>query len=123
MTARSTSWARAARTAEPMADTAGGADMLILDDADPAFAVRLREDACAYCGAPTGGTVDHIEPRSAGGSNRVHNLTGACPICNGRKGSWSLLLFLLALHDAHKTEPPHRYQMPTVRELPRDRAP
>jgi 5-methylcytosine-specific restriction endonuclease McrA len=42
---------------------------------------------CAYCG--TSGVpleVEHIVPRSRGGSDRVSNLTLACHACNERKG-------------------------------------
>ncbi len=42
--------------------------------------------ACAYCGA-TGVplNIDHIRPRSRGGSNRVSNLCTACIPCNQAK--------------------------------------
>ncbi len=43
---------------------------------------------CAYCGAidiPL--EIEHITPKSRGGSNRVSNLTVACHACNQRKGS------------------------------------
>jgi hypothetical protein len=43
---------------------------------------------CAYCG--TAGTqleIEHLIPRSRGGSNRVSNLTLACHACNQRKGN------------------------------------
>jgi 5-methylcytosine-specific restriction endonuclease McrA len=43
---------------------------------------------CAYCGkdnAPL--EVDHIVPRSRGGTNRVSNLTLACRECNQKKGN------------------------------------
>jgi 5-methylcytosine-specific restriction endonuclease McrA len=43
---------------------------------------------CAYCGAmgvPL--QVEHITPRAKGGSDRVSNLTLACPPCNQRKGN------------------------------------
>lgn len=43
---------------------------------------------CAYCGAegvPL--QVEHIVPKSRGGTNRVSNLTLACRKCNERKGS------------------------------------
>ena len=49
---------------------------------------------CAYCG--TGDTpleVEHVVPRSAGGSNRVSNLTLACHDCNAAKDSHSLAHF------------------------------
>jgi len=43
---------------------------------------------CAYCGATnTQLEIDHITPKSCGGSNRVSNLTLACHACNQRKGS------------------------------------
>jgi 5-methylcytosine-specific restriction endonuclease McrA len=57
---------------------------------------------CRYCGVPlhdpairerTNGktrpaTVDHVVPRSNGGSNHFRNLVSACRSCNGRKGSF-----------------------------------
>ncbi|MGX1914365.1 RNA-guided endonuclease IscB [Streptomyces phaeochromogenes] len=51
--------------------------------------------ACVYCGA-TGVplNVDHIHPRSRGGSSRVGNLTLACVPCNQAKGSHALEVFL-----------------------------
>jgi len=43
---------------------------------------------CAYCGVDnTPFEIDHIIPKSRGGSNRVSNLTLACHECNQRKGS------------------------------------
>lgn len=43
---------------------------------------------CAYCGADNRPLeVEHIEPRSRGGSNRVSNLTLACTKCNQKKGN------------------------------------
>jgi len=44
--------------------------------------------ACAYCGATSVPLeVEHIVPRSRGGSNRVSNLTLGCHDCNQRKGN------------------------------------
>lgn len=67
----------------------------------------LRRDACAYCGAPRAGTVDHIRPRRrtsrrfpwAGGTNAIGNLTGACAACNGTKADRPLLHFLIQRQD------------------------
>lgn len=43
---------------------------------------------CAYCGAKdVAFEVEHIIPKSRGGSNRVSNLTLACRPCNQAKGS------------------------------------
>lgn len=43
---------------------------------------------CAYCGAKdTPLEVEHINPKSRGGSDRVSNLTLACHTCNQEKGN------------------------------------
>ncbi|MBC8458271.1 MAG: HNH endonuclease, partial [Deltaproteobacteria bacterium] len=43
---------------------------------------------CAYCGAENIPLqVEHIIPKTRGGSNRVSNLTIACKECNQRKGN------------------------------------
>ena len=50
---------------------------------------------CAYCGA-TGVAleIEHIHPKSRGGSNRISNLTLACRPCNQKKGSKPINEFL-----------------------------
>ena len=50
---------------------------------------------CAYCGktdVPL--EIDHIHPRSKGGSDRISNLTLSCRLCNERKGSNPVETFL-----------------------------
>lgn len=50
---------------------------------------------CSYCGkkdVPL--EIDHIHPKSKGGSNRVSNLTLACRFCNQKKGSQDVKDFL-----------------------------
>lgn len=51
---------------------------------------------CNYCGVrltrhgtnkPTAATVDHIIPRSRGGSNGSENRIPCCLLCNRKKGS------------------------------------
>jgi 5-methylcytosine-specific restriction endonuclease McrA len=50
---------------------------------------------CAYCDAEhTALTIDHIHPRSKGGSDRVSNLTLACFPCNQRKSNQDVRDFL-----------------------------
>ena len=50
---------------------------------------------CAYCGAEnTPLEVEHIHPRSKGGSDRVSNLTLACTPCNQKKGNKPVEVFL-----------------------------
>jgi len=49
---------------------------------------------CAYCEAKNIPLqIDHIVPRSSGGSNRIDNLTLACNSCNQKKGSLPLEVF------------------------------
>jgi 5-methylcytosine-specific restriction endonuclease McrA len=50
---------------------------------------------CAYCGAgDTPLEMEHIHPRSRGGSDRVSNFTLACHACNQKKGNMPLEEFL-----------------------------
>lgn len=52
---------------------------------------------CAYCGKENVPLqVEHIQPRSRGGSNRVSNLTLACSSCNQRKHNQPIETFLAA---------------------------
>lgn len=61
---------------------------------------RLLHEAagcCIYCGRPvTAETmeVDHILPRSKGGSNDYSNKVCACPGCNAKKADMDLRAFL-----------------------------
>ena len=50
---------------------------------------------CAYCGAEnTPLEIEHIHPKSKGGSSRVSNLTIACRNCNKAKGNRDIKDFL-----------------------------
>lgn len=50
---------------------------------------------CAYCGmAGLPLQVEHITPKSLGGSDRVSNLTLSCGPCNNRKGNQPVVAFL-----------------------------
>ena len=50
---------------------------------------------CVYCGTENVPLeVEHIQPKSKGGSNRVSNLTLACHDCNQRKGNLPIATFL-----------------------------
>ncbi|MGK7895701.1 MAG: RNA-guided endonuclease IscB [Xenococcus sp. (in: cyanobacteria)] len=50
---------------------------------------------CAYCGEEnTPLQIEHIKPKSQGGSNRFSNLTLACECCNQAKGNRSVEEFL-----------------------------
>lgn len=59
---------------------------------------------CAYCGAQNVPLeIDHIHPRSTGGSDRVSNLTLACHTCNQAKGSLPVKVFLARKPERLKT--------------------
>lgn len=50
---------------------------------------------CAYCGAENVPLqVEHIHPRSKGGTNRISNLALACEPCNQKKGTQEIAQFL-----------------------------
>src|SRR5262245_11178448 len=53
--------------------------------------VLLRDrETCQYCGAQPGRarlTIDHVVPRSQGGTTAWENVVAACVACNHRKGS------------------------------------
>lgn len=67
-------------------------------------AVMLRDAyTCQYCGETPGQhhlTVDHVTPRSRGGSHDWVNLVTACKRCNQKKGS--LTPDEAAMHPARK---------------------
>lgn len=58
------------------------------------LAIYLRDQmACLYCGrdlrdaAPSEITLDHLTPRSEGGTNVSENLVTACRACNSSRGA------------------------------------
>src|SRR6201996_6948989 len=52
-----------------------------------ARAVFPRDDwPCQYCGSRSNLTVDHVIPRSKGGSSNWENIVASCAPCNRRKG-------------------------------------
>jgi 5-methylcytosine-specific restriction endonuclease McrA len=51
------------------------------------YLLEKSERTCAYCGrGETAFELDHIQPRSRGGSDRVSNLALSCHACNAAKG-------------------------------------
>ena len=57
------------------------------DDTRASFAGVLARDhyRCAYCDGAGATTVDHVYPRSRGGSNNWSNLVACCLSCNNAK--------------------------------------
>jgi 5-methylcytosine-specific restriction endonuclease McrA len=67
------------------------------------FLLEKWNRTCAYCGAKnTPVEIEHIQPRSKGGSNRVGNLCLACVPCNQKKGSQDIKDFLIGKPDLLK---------------------
>ena len=56
-------------------------------DSTLAALVAAYGDRCAYCGGPGPLTIDHVLPRSRGGTNAWENLLPACRACNQAKGN------------------------------------
>ena len=49
---------------------------------------------CVYCGSSENLTVDHVRPRSKGGTDTADNLVTACRPCNQAKGSMHVDVFM-----------------------------
>ena len=59
------------------------------------YLLEKWQRVCSYCGGKDVPLeIDHIVPRSKGGSDRVSNLTLSCRKCNEKKSSQSLVDFL-----------------------------
>ena len=67
------------------------------------FLLEKWDRTCAYCGAKdTKLEIEHIQPRSKGGSNRISNLCLACVPCNQKKGNQDIKDFLSGKPDLLK---------------------
>lgn len=70
----------------------------------------LKRDGyrCVYCGqkgnAHIALEIDHVTPRSWGGSNTTDNLVTACARCNNLKGDLNLKLFMAYLKERFETK-------------------
>ena len=58
-----------------------------------AYLLHKWDGRCAYCGNK-GEEIEHLTPRSRGGTNRISNLVLSCRACNETKGSQTLEEFL-----------------------------
>ena len=75
------------------------------------FALYMRDDfTCAYCGdtAADDGvklTLDHLKPRSKGGSNAAENLVTCCLPCNSARGNRTIKAFAKAVAIYNEMDP------------------
>jgi 5-methylcytosine-specific restriction endonuclease McrA len=60
---------------------------------------------CQYCGSRSNLTVDHVIPRSKGGSSEWDNIVASCAPCNRRKGNMTPLQ--ANMHPAREPRAPH----------------
>jgi 5-methylcytosine-specific restriction endonuclease McrA len=59
------------------------------------YLLEKRGRKCAYCGKKDVSLeIEHIQPKSKGGSDRISNLTLACRSCNEKKGNNPVEAFL-----------------------------
>lgn len=59
------------------------------------YLLEKWEQKCAYCGkSDVPLQIEHIVPKSKGGTNRISNLTIACDSCNKKKGALFIQEFL-----------------------------
>ena len=68
------------------------------------LAILLRDGlSCAYCGSSVEDgailSLDHLKPRSKGGSNAASNLVTCCKRCNSSRGNRSVRAFSRAVAD------------------------
>src|SRR5579885_2071731 len=65
------------------------------------------EWTCQYCGSRSNLTVDHVVPRSKGGSSNWENIVASCAPCNRRKGNTMLRHSGMQLARPPRTPSPH----------------
>ena len=71
-------------------------------------AVFARDDwTCQYCGSRSNLTVDHVIPRSKGGSSNWENIVASCAPCNRRKGNTLLRHSDMVLRKVPGAPSPH----------------
>lgn len=68
--------------------------------------------ACQYCGNRSNLTVDHVIPRSKGGSSTWENIVASCAPCNRRKGN--MLPAQARMHPQRKPRTPGPHVFITV---------
>jgi 5-methylcytosine-specific restriction endonuclease McrA len=71
--------------------------------------ILVRDDfKCQFCGSTLSmrnGTIDHVHPRSRGGTHSLDNCVASCKTCNNAKGDMLLSDFERKTNMKLKTEP------------------
>jgi len=72
------------------------------------YAIYQRDGfACVYCGASArdgnGLSIDHVRPRTLGGSDEATNLVTACLECNAAKRDMTFDVFVMYLNAYGRT--------------------
>lgn len=71
-----------------------------ISKAKKSYLINKHSGKCFYCGilvSPTDRCIDHIKPKSDGGSNRVENLVLCCRTCNSIKHKNSIEHFRISM--------------------------
>lgn len=82
---------------------------------------------CCWCGIPTthyrgkknSSTLEHIVPRSMGGTDDIENLAMACSKCNSRRGTTDINIFLANAEKTKKSARENRREKRERRYLKR----
>lgn len=80
-------------------------------------ALRSKGKYCALCGwriLLSEATVEHIIPRSKGGSHHAKNLTVSCQPCNSKRGSDTWVLPKYSVTTGHMLRPDEVKRMMAV---------
>ncbi len=72
---------------------------------------KRDNNSCLYCGSKRSLTLDHVIPRSKGGSNSWTNLATACGPCNHSKGDMSLEEWSKTKHGKELKYTPYKPEM------------
>lgn len=73
------------------------------------------DNKCAYCGSDKNLTLDHIVPRSKGGSNHTTNVLCACDSCNSDKAytEWIIWYIEQPFFTEERREAIEKWMFPT----------